>query len=27
LTFLLSVGADPLQNLLRMGKEKGKKHE
>lgn len=27
LTFLLSVGADPLQNLLRMAKEKGKKPE
>lgn len=27
LTFILSVGADPLQNLLRMAKEKGKKTE
>lgn len=27
LTFILSVGADPLQNLLRMSKEKGKKNE
>jgi len=27
LIFLLSVGADPLQNLLRMAKEKGKKSE
>jgi hypothetical protein len=25
LTFILSVGADPLQNLLRLGKEKGKR--
>jgi hypothetical protein len=25
LTFILSVGADPLQNLLRLAKEKGKK--
>ena len=27
LTFVLSVGADPLQNLMRLGKEKGKKAE
>lgn len=25
LNFILSVGADPLQNLLRMAKDKGKK--
>jgi dynein heavy chain, axonemal len=25
LTFVLSVGADPLQNLIRLSKEKGKK--
>ena len=25
LAFILSVGADPLQNLLRLAKEKGKK--
>jgi len=27
LTFVLSVGADPLQNLIRLSKEKGKKQE
>jgi dynein heavy chain, axonemal len=27
LTFILSAGADPLQNLLRMAKEEGKKSE
>ena len=27
LTFVLSVGADPLQNLLRLAKEKSKKNE
>jgi hypothetical protein len=27
LTFILSVGADPLQNLLRLARENGKKNE
>ena len=27
LTFVLSVGADPLQNLIRLGKDQGKKPE
>ena len=27
LTFILSVGADPLQNLLRLAKDIGKKSE
>jgi hypothetical protein len=27
LTFILSVGADPLQNLLRLAKDIGKKPE
>jgi len=27
LIFVLSVGADPLQNLLRLSKEEGKKTE
>jgi dynein heavy chain len=27
LVFILSVGADPLQNLLRFSKEKGKRPE
>ena len=27
LTFILSAGADPLQNLLRFARENGKKNE